>query len=82
MRAQEFITEKKASSKLCRSNKKLSRSMYSSCVAQGLRAHHTGHTAGTGKQGKTGSGIHLDNTFRKSVHYGGDVKDYSGKGKR
>ena len=82
MRATEFVSEKKASAKLCNSNKKLSRSMYSSCVAQGLRAHHTDHTAGTGKQGKKGSGVHLDNTKRKSVRYNGDVKDYSGKRKK
>ena len=82
MRANEFVTEKKASSKTCNSHKKLGRSMQSSCVSQGLRPHQSNHTAGTGTQGKKGSGIHLQGTKRKSVRYNGDVKDYSGKRKK
>ena len=51
MRANEFISERKASPKLCRSTKKLGASDQSSCVAQGLRAHRSkgkGHTDGHG----------------------------------
>jgi hypothetical protein len=74
MRAHEFVTEKKASQELCRSPKRLSRSMYSSCVSQGLRAHSSkgqGHTDGHGN--------YLKGKKAKSVQYGGAVKDYDGK---
>lgn len=80
MRAQEFISEKKASAKTCRrgkDGKRISASMASSCKAQGLMARKTGHTDGTGKQGKKGSGRRLNNKVAKSEKYGGRVKDYS-----
>lgn len=83
MRAQEFITEKKASAKTCRKGregKRIAASMRSSCVSQGLIPHKTGHTAGTGKQGVKGSGVKLDGRTLKGVKYNGPVKDYSGKG--
>ena len=68
------LLEKKASARLCRSGKRLGRSMYNSCVSQGLRAHQSkgiGHTDGNGN--------YLKGKTAKSIHYGGDVKDYDGK---
>lgn len=82
MRAHEFIIEKKAGAKLCRKGregKRISNSMRSSCVSQGLMPHKSGHTAGTGKQGVKGSGVRLDGKTLKGVKYNGPVKDYSGK---
>jgi len=72
MRAHEFISERKASPTLCRSGKKLGNSDQSSCVAQGLRAHSS-----KGKGHTDGHGSYLKGKRRKSVHYGGDVPDYS-----
>jgi hypothetical protein len=72
MRAYEFVTERKISAKLCRSGRRLGRSDYSSCVSRGLRAHTSkgrGHTDGHGN--------YLKGKKAKSVHYGGDVPDYS-----
>jgi hypothetical protein len=71
MRAHEFITEKTKPS-LCRSGRRLGRSDYSSCVAQGLRAHTS-----KGKGHTDGKGNYLKGKKRKSVKYGGDVPDYS-----
>lgn len=82
MRAQDFITEKKANAKTCRrgkDGKRISASMKSSCISQGLMPHKTGHTDGTGKQGVKGSGRPLNNKVAKSEKYGGRVKDYSKK---
>ncbi len=79
MRAHEFINEidyelgeRKAPPSLCRSSKRLGRSDYSSCVAQGLRAHQS-----KGKGHTDGQGTYLKGKKRKSVHYGGSVPDYS-----
>jgi len=74
MRAYEFIDEQRANLELCRSPKRLSRSMYSSCVSQGLRAHSS-----KGKGHTDGHGHYLKGKKSKSVQYGGDVKDYDGK---
>jgi hypothetical protein len=73
MRASEFISEK-TDPKLCRSTKRLGRSDYSSCVAQGLRAHTS-----KGKGHTDGHGHYLKGKKVKSVKYGGPAKDYSGK---
>lgn len=73
MRAHEFITEK-ASTKLCRSTKKLGASDQASCVSQGLRAHSSkgrGHTDGHGR--------YVKGRKMKGEKYGGPVIDYSGK---
>ena len=72
MRANEFISERKASAKLCRSRKKLGASDQSSCVAQGLRAHQS-----KGKGHTDGHGTCVKGKKMKSVHYGGSVEDYS-----
>lgn len=71
MRAHEFITEK-TDPKLCRSGRRLGRSDYSSCVAQGLRAHTS-----KGKGHTDGKGHYLKGKKAKSTKYGGDVPDYS-----
>jgi hypothetical protein len=73
MRAFEFISEK-TDPKLCRSPKRLGRSDYSSCVSQGLRPHQS-----KGKGHTDGNGHYLKGRKAKSVHYGGNVKDYDGK---
>ena len=80
MRAFEFITEKKlpAPTKSQCAVKRLSNVRYSQCVSLGLRAHDSDHTAGTGKQGKKGSGVKLRGKKMKSERHGGPVKDYSG----
>ena len=59
--------------------KRLSNVRYSQCVSLGLRAHDSGHTDGTGKQGVKGSGVKLRGKKAKSEIYGGRVKDYDGK---
>jgi hypothetical protein len=81
MRAKEFILEKKIANptKSQCAIKRLSNVRYSQCVSLGLRAHDSGHTAGTGKQGVKGSGVKLRGKKMKSVRHGGPVKDYSGK---
>jgi len=81
MRAFEFITEKKlpAPTQSQCAVKRLSNVRYSQCVSLGLRAHDSDHTAGTGKQGKKGSGVKLRGKKMKSEIHGGPVKDYSGK---
>lgn len=70
MRAHEFVSEK-ASPKLCRSKKKLSASMQSSCVSQGLRAHQS-----TGKGHTDGKGNYIKGKKIKGSAYGGPVKSY------
>ena len=72
MRAHEFITERRTSPALCRSGRRLGRSDHSSCVAQGLRPHSS-----MGKGHTDGKGNYLKGKKKKSVHYGGDVPDYS-----
>lgn len=85
MRAFEFINqpleEKKLSapSKSQCAVKRLSRVRYSQCVSLGLRAHDSDHTAGTGKQGKKGSGVKLKGRKMKSEIHGGPVQDYDSK---
>jgi hypothetical protein len=59
--------------------KRLSNVRYSQCVSLGLRAHDSGHTDGTGKQGVKGSGVKLRGKKSKSEIHGGPVKDYDGK---
>ena len=48
------------------------------CVSLGYKAHDSGHTDGTGKQGVKGSGHKLNGRKAASVRHGGIVKDYSG----
>jgi hypothetical protein len=48
------------------------------CVSLGYKAHNTAHTAGTGKQGKKGSGVPLMGKKLRSERHGGPVKDYAG----
>ena len=74
MRIQEILTEK-TDPKLCRSGRRLGRSDYSSCVAQGLRAHTSKGPAD--KAHTDGKGHCLKGKKKKSVKYGGDVPDYS-----
>lgn len=57
--------------------KRLSNVRYAQCVSLGMRAHDTGHTDGTGKQGVKGSGHKLKGRKDKSEIHGGRVKDYS-----
>lgn len=81
MRAIEFISEKKIKNPTASqcAVKRLSNVRYAQCVSLGLRAHDSGHTAGTGKQGKKGSGVPLRNKKMKSEIHGGPVKDYDSK---
>jgi hypothetical protein len=81
MRAIEFILEKKIANptKSQCAIKRLSSVRYSQCVSLGLRAHDTDHTAGTGQQGRKGSGVRLKGKKAKSEIHGGPVKDYDGK---
>jgi len=58
---------------------RLSNVRYSQCVSHGLLKHDSDHTAGTGTQGKKGSGVRLKGKRMKSSLHGGPVKDYSGK---
>ena len=58
---------------------RLSNVRYSQCVSHGLLKHDSDHTAGTGTQGKKGSGVSLKGKRMKSTKHGGPVKDYSGK---
>lgn len=82
MRATEFITEKKKlpapTASQCAA-KHLSNVRNAQCVSLGLKAHSSDHTAGTGTQGKKGTGIKLKGKKMKSERHGGPVKDYSGK---
>lgn len=58
---------------------RLSNVRYSQCVSRGLLKHDSDHTAGTGKQGKKGSGVRLKGKKMKSELHGGPVKDYDSK---
>lgn len=58
---------------------RLSNVRYSQCVSRGMLKHDSEHTAGTGKQGKKGTGVRLKGKKMKSVIHGGPVKDYDGK---
>ena len=84
MRARDFITEKKRKIKAptksqCSVGKSsLSNVRRSQCVSLGYLAHDTGHTMGTGKQGKKGSGVPLRGKKAKSEKHGGPVKNYGG----
>jgi len=79
MKIIELISEKKLpnpTASQC-SVKRLSNVRYAQCVSLGLRAHDSGHTDGTGKQGVKGSGKPLRGRRAKSEIHGGPVKDYS-----
>lgn len=74
MRAQEFITEKRADPKLCNSTRKLGNSAESSCKSQGLRPRTSkgkGHTMGDG------TGRHIKGKKIKGRKYGGPLPDQS-----
>lgn len=58
---------------------RLSNVRYSQCVSRGLLKHDSDHTAGTGTQGKKGSGVRVKGKKMKSEIHGGPVKDYDGK---
>jgi hypothetical protein len=80
MRINELLAEKKIANptKSQCAIKRLSNVRYSQCVSLGLRNHDTDHTAGTGKQGKKGSGVRLQGKKSKSEKHGGPVKNYGG----
>lgn len=58
---------------------RLSNVRYAQCVSRGLLKHDSDHTAGTGTQGKKGSGVRLKGKKMKSELHGGPVKDYDSK---
>ena len=58
---------------------RLSNVRYAQCVGRGWLKHDSDHTAGTGTQGKKGSGVRLKGKKMKSEIHGGPVKDYDGK---
>lgn len=79
MKIHELLVEKRASAKLCRKakeGKKIGASARSSCVAQGQLPRRSHHTAGTGKQGKKGSGDPVHGKTEPSEKYGGKIKSY------
>lgn len=81
MKIFELLSEKKIAKPTqsqCKT-KHLSNVRYSQCVSLGYKPHDTDHTAGTGKQGKKGSGVKLKGKKMKSEIHGGEVKDYDGK---
>ena len=80
MRIQELLEKKlpNPTASQC-AVKRLSNVRYSQCVSLGLRAHDSGHTDGTGKQGVKGSGVPLRGKKAKSESHGGPVKDYDSK---
>lgn len=80
MKILELITEKKLpapTASQC-AVKRLSNVRYSQCVSLGRRAHDSGHTDGTGTQGKKGSGVSLNHKKAASEKHGGPVKNYGG----
>jgi len=83
MRILELLTEKTiaapTASQCSIGRARLSNVRYAQCVSHGLLKHDTDHTAGTGKQGKAGSGVKLKGRKSKSTIHGGPVKDYDGK---
>lgn len=58
---------------------RMSNVRYAQCVSRGMLKHDSDHTAGTGTQGKKGSGVKLKGKKMKSTIHGGPVKDYDGK---
>ena len=81
MRAYEFITERHVSDPTqsqCspKSGKRLSNMRRSQCVSLGYLSHDSDHTAGTGTQGKKGTGVPLRGKKLKSTLHGGTVKSY------
>jgi len=80
MKISELLTEKHIANpaKSQCAIKRLSNVRYSQCVSLGLRAHDSEHTAGTGKQGKKGSGVRLQGKRMRSEKHGGPVKNYGG----
>lgn len=58
---------------------RMSNVRYAQCVSRGMLKHDSDHTAGTGTQGKKGSGVNLKGKKMKSELHGGPVKDYDGK---
>ena len=83
MRVIELISEKKlpkpTASQCSVGHARLSNVRYSQCVSLGMLAHDSEHTAGTGTQGKKGTGVRLKGKKMKSEIHGGPVKDYDGK---
>jgi hypothetical protein len=83
MKITELLSEKKMAaptqSQCSIGRARLSSVRYSQCVSHGLLKHDSDHTAGTGKQGVKGSGVHLRGKKMKSELHGGPVKDYDGK---
>jgi hypothetical protein len=80
MKITELLSEKKLpvpTASQC-AVKRLSNVRYSQCVSHGLKAHDSGHTDGTGKQGVKGSGRPLKGRKAKSEKHGGNVKNYGG----
>jgi len=81
MRIQELLEKIAAptASQCSVGKSRLSNVRYSQCVSRGLIKHDSDHTAGTGTQGKKGSGVRLKGKKMKSEIHGGPVKDYDGK---
>jgi hypothetical protein len=81
MRIQELLEKIAAptASQCSVGKSRLSNVRYSQCVSRGLLKHDSDHTAGTGKQGKKGSGVRLKGKKMRSEIHGGPVKDYDGK---
>jgi len=82
MRIEELLEKKLATptqSQCSVGHSRLSNVRYAQCVSHGLLKHDSDHTAGTGKQGKKGSGVKLKGKRMKSEIHGGYVKDYDGK---
>ena len=82
MKIQELLEKKLAaptSSQCSVGKSRLSNVRYSQCVSRGYLKHDSDHTAGTGTQGKKGSGVRLKGKKMKSEIHGGPVKDYDGK---
>lgn len=82
MRIKELLEKKLAAptASQCSVGKaRLSNVRYSQCVSRGLLKHDSDHTAGTGTQGKKGTGVRLKGKKLKSEIHGGPVKDYDSK---
>jgi hypothetical protein len=83
MKVIELLAEKKlkapTSSECSVGHSRLSNVRYSQCVSLGMLKHDSSHTAGTGTQGKKGTGVKLRGKKMKSEIHGGPVKDYDGK---
>lgn len=83
MKINELLSEKKlpapTQSQCSIGRSRLSNVRYGQCVSHGLLKHDSNHTAGTGTQGKKGTGVKLRGKKMKSELHGGPVKDYDGK---